>query len=137
MGAELDHRELKEAMRAMDADGSGEIDFDEFYAWMRQTRKQSRKIAKVVSDFAAKRAAGATRQEQPYGRPTNGRAGDATFARAKDAYLPYTITRKKMVRSERGVFDIDIASERGASDCSYCACLPDGLLGCVIRTAAE
>ena len=96
MGAELDTRELKEAMREMDADGSGEVDFDEFYAWMTQTRKHSRKLAQAMSEFRAKRAAGATRQERPYGRPTGGRAGDETFERAKDAYLPHKTTRKKL-----------------------------------------
>jgi calmodulin len=99
MGAELDARELKEAMREMDGDGSGEVDFEEFHAWITSPRKHSRKLAKAMSEFRSKRLAGGARQERPYGRPTAGRAGDETFNRAKEAYLPHMITRKKQPAS--------------------------------------
>lgn len=94
MGAELEPRELREAMRDMDADGSGEIDFDEFYAWMNKPRKHNAKLARAMSEFRAKRTAGATRQERPFGKPTGGSAGDQTFERAKGAYLSHKLKRK-------------------------------------------
>eukprot|EP01045_Picozoa_sp_COSAG04_P003363 COSAG04_NODE_136_length_23756_cov_16.820645_10_plen_510_part_00 len=99
MGAELDARELKEAMREMDADGSGEVDFEEFHGWMGRARKHSRKLAAAVSDFRAKRSQGAVREERPFGRPAGGRAGDATFQRARDGYLPHRISRKEQPSS--------------------------------------
>ena len=43
----------------MDADGSGEVDFGEFYSWINAPRKRSGKLAKAVSEFRAKRSAGA------------------------------------------------------------------------------
>jgi hypothetical protein len=38
MGSRMSAAELGEAMAEMDADGSGEIDFDEFSAWCRRRR---------------------------------------------------------------------------------------------------
>lgn len=99
MGAELDPRELQEAMREMDVDGSGEVDFEEFYSWINAPRKRSAKLAKAMSEFRAKRTAGATRHERPHGKPTGGRAGDDAFERAKDGYLPHKIKRKKHASS--------------------------------------
>ncbi len=99
MGAELEPRELQEAMREMDEDGSGEVDFDEFFSWINAPRKRNAKLAKAMSEFRAKRTAGMKRQERPYGKPTGGRAGDQAFERAKDGYLPHKIKRKKHASS--------------------------------------
>jgi hypothetical protein len=51
MGAKLTEHELRLAMRAIDKDGSGEVSFDEFSAWVMSTNKG--KVATALSRFRA------------------------------------------------------------------------------------
>lgn len=44
LGAPLRKRELEEAMAAMDEDGSGEVDIDEFLLWFHASRKKPSKL---------------------------------------------------------------------------------------------
>ncbi len=48
LGAPLRKKELKEAMAAMDEDGSGEVDMDEFLLWFRESRRKPSKLGLAV-----------------------------------------------------------------------------------------
>ena len=50
MGKQLSDRELDVAMEQMDADGSGEVDLDEFTEWYNRMRKRG-DMPSFVSDF--------------------------------------------------------------------------------------
>eukprot|EP01052_Picozoa_sp_SAG31_P006952 SAG31_NODE_326_length_17664_cov_10.038543_11_plen_360_part_00 len=50
MGYELSEMELKEAMYAMDADGSGEVDFDEFAEWWIECGEEKSKWMELLNE---------------------------------------------------------------------------------------
>ena len=55
MSVQLGHRlsasELRDAMAAMDEDGSGEVDFREFYGWWGRDDKDSLMMADRSGDY--------------------------------------------------------------------------------------
>ena len=106
MGVVLSERELSEAMRDMDDDRSGEVDFEEFFGWMNQSRKSSRKFARAVAEYKAKRDSGAVRQAAAFGRPSQGDSGADTEAQAANGYLPHCIRRKE-ARRTNGLTQLD------------------------------
>jgi calmodulin len=100
LGLSLTQRELDEAMREMDADGSGEVDFIEFSQWWRQARKRSAKVAAAVAQFQSQRDGGAVKASRPHGRPSGvAQTAEQTTANAKHAHLPQQLTRQKQPAS--------------------------------------
>jgi hypothetical protein len=83
-----------------------EVDFEEFAEWWLRARKHSRKIAAAVSEFKARRDAGAARQAVAFGRPTAGVSGLEAEARARGAHLPHRLMRQKQ-RSSAAITQLE------------------------------
>lgn len=120
LGLPLSKREIDEAMREMDEDGSGEIDFDEFAGWWSQSRKTSAKMAEAVSRYSSQRAAGAAQYDRPFGRPSGveNTAEDAAENARSGRRLPCQLLAIVIRRFAAAGWRSSAAADGGAVPCA-------------------
>ena len=89
MGESMTEEQLDAAMAVMDADGSGEVDFDEFLTWWTETVKRDEELPPTAQNVSLEPDQASSGWESSvFGKFFGGRRGGANKARPPPVKLP-------------------------------------------------